>query len=59
MSAYAASGLLLWARRAADIDRLLQQGTNAGNATLSVCIHIELVYLCVFSQVSRLVALVP
>jgi len=32
----AAAGLLLWARRAGDIDRLLQQQrANAGNATLS------------------------
>jgi len=31
----AAAGLLLWARRAGDIDRLLQQRrANAGSATL-------------------------
>jgi len=33
----AAEGLLLWTRRAGDIDRLLQQRrANAGSATLSV-----------------------
>ena len=32
----AAAGLLLWARRAGDIDRLLQQRrANAGSTTLS------------------------
>jgi len=37
----AAVGLLLWARRAGDIDRLLQQRpVNAGSATLSVGVRI-------------------
>jgi len=37
----AASGLLLWARRAGDIDRLLQQRrrANAGSATLSAYVR--------------------
>jgi len=38
----AAAGLLLWARRAGDIDRLLQQRrANAGSATLSAYIVAE------------------